>query len=345
MDADSPSPHEDASTSDAPDFYVHKDGVNYGPETATNLRSLCAEGWLQAGDLVWREGLPEWRAADVVFASSFPAVISPPEAASFEPAREDDPFFAASAVHLPHEMSWPWGSFGLAVVGHALLLFLAVEWLQFHPIKFSSDVAPVTPEPPLEVTMVPEAPPAPPPPPNPTPPDPTPPPVVTAPTLPPLPMPDLTPPPPAPAEMPIPSLPPMPTAPPVVDNIPATPTPTPVPHPVHHKTIPHPAPVATSPPPEEAPPPAAEQTGDPQYLFNPRPEYPILARQRHQEGTVLLRVTLDGAGNPTSVEVEQSSGFGVLDQAARKKVAAQWKFKPGPGSTVHVPVEFHLDQL
>jgi TonB family protein len=54
-------------------------------------------------------------------------------------------------------------------------------------------------------------------------------------------------------------------------------------------------------------------------------------------------VTMDEAGNPTSVSVEQSSGFSVLDHAALRQVASLWKFKPGQGLTVHVPVEFHLD--
>jgi protein TonB len=71
--------------------------------------------------------------------------------------------------------------------------------------------------------------------------------------------------------------------------------------------------------------------------------YPFVARQRRQEGTVLLLVTLDEAGNPSSVTVEQSSGYSILDKAAQKQVAAAWRFKPGQGSKVLVPVEFHLD--
>ncbi len=53
---------------------------------------------------------------------------------------------------------------------------------------------------------------------------------------------------------------------------------------------------------------------------------------------------MDGAGNPVSVSVEASSGYSILDQAALKKVATAWRFKPGTNSTVRVPVEFRLGE-
>ncbi len=103
-------------------------------------------------------------------------------------------------------------------------------------------------------------------------------------------------------------------------------------------------PVVHQPPPvaqPETPPPPAD-AGPPEYLADPRPDYPFAARQRHQEGTVILLVTMDAAGNPLTVSVEQSSGYRILDDAALKKVRSSWRFKPGQSSSVHVPVEFHL---
>ena len=144
-----------------------------------------------------------------------------------------------------------------------------------------------------------------------------------------------------PAEMPVPSPPPPPipnesVIPPDTATTPTPPKPTPQHHKIVKAVIPPPVPVV----PQEPPP---SENSEPEYLSNPRPIYPFAARQRHLQGTVLLLVTLDEAGNPTSVSVEQSSGYKILDQAAQKKVAADWRFKPGQSSTVHVPVEFHLE--
>ncbi len=289
-------------------YYVHKDGVNYGPESGENLRQLGIQGWLGPDDLVWREGEAEWRPAGQVFTFAIAAIAEEEPAADFDPT--EGGFFVPAAVHLPVRMSWPWGSIGLAVLGHVALLLVALEWFRMHPINFSATEIPATQEPPLEVAMIPEAPPTPPP---------------------------------APPLMPIPSMAPMPVTTPAPE-IPVPVSPPLIPRPVHHKMAKPAVPrmIATPTPPE--PPAAPADEGQPEYLANPKPAYPYAARQRHQEGTVLLLVTLDADGNPTSVEVEQSSGVAVLDDAARKKVAADWRFKPGQGSTVHVPVEFHLNE-
>jgi len=80
---------------------------------------------------------------------------------------------------------------------------------------------------------------------------------------------------------------------------------------------------------------------------NPRPVYPELARQRGQEGQVVLLVYVDIQGNPTTVLVEDSSEHALLDQAAVQAIQ-RWKFNPAsrngeavPG-TVRVPVTFRL---
>ena len=331
--------------SDAAVFYIHKDEITYGPETAANLRLLCEGGWLQADDLIWQDGAPEWLTARTVFSSFFAAANRSKGSGltNSQRAWEDD-FFSASAVCPSAEKSWPWGSLAIAIAAHAVLLLLAVELFQLFPIKFLPYAAvTASQEPPLEVAMVTEPEPAPPPPR--VPPDPAPPPPVLPPPVPVMapPPPDLPPPPPAPVEMPLPTLtpPPLPDAPPIPQD--ATPTPTvsapaPPPRKLAKATARPAAPIA----PQETSPPA--DAGPPEYLADPRPIYPFTARQRRQEGTVLLLVTLDAAGNPTSVSVEQSSGYSVLDKAAQKQVAEAWRFKPGQGSTVHVPVEFHLDE-
>jgi protein TonB len=326
----------------AASFYIHKDEVTYGPESAANLFLLCESGWLKTDDLVWQEGTPEWQTAGSVFAPAFLTGVRRLEKPAALPGEADeDAFFHPAAVLVSGEKSWPWGSVGIAVGAHAALLLLAIELFQFFPIKFDPYTSPPTLQPPpLEVAMVTEAEPPPPPPP---PPDPTPPPpdLPSPPPLPTLATTDLPPPPPALAEIPVPSLAPPPLP---VDSVlpqemqptPAVPKPAAKPHHLAKTPVIPPRPVA----PPQAPP---AEAGPPEYLADPRPLYPFVARQRHQQGTVILLVTLDEAGNPTSVTVEQSSGYGILDKAAQKQVAAAWRFKPGQGSEVHVPVEFHLD--
>jgi protein TonB len=85
----------------------------------------------------------------------------------------------------------------------------------------------------------------------------------------------------------------------------------------------------------------------PRYKRNPEPTYPALARRRRQEGVVLLAVLVDAAGRPESVEVQSSSGFASLDDAAVAAVK-DWEFEPGRrdgepvASRVEVPIQFQL---
>ncbi|MBI4027838.1 MAG: energy transducer TonB [Verrucomicrobia bacterium] len=85
----------------------------------------------------------------------------------------------------------------------------------------------------------------------------------------------------------------------------------------------------------------------PDYLKNPPPSYPERARRLNQEGPVLLAVRVTSAGIPDSVEVDQSSGFPLLDAAAVQAVK-KWRFNPARlgvipvNSMVVVPIEFQL---
>ncbi len=87
----------------------------------------------------------------------------------------------------------------------------------------------------------------------------------------------------------------------------------------------------------------------PRYFQNQPPEYPQLARQMHQEGLVILSVEVDHKGMPVKVEVEQSSGYHLLDRAALKAVR-HWRFQPQRigdltvKSRVAVPVRFRLEE-
>ncbi len=147
------------------------------------------------------------------FSSAFALVAPQPEVRPPDAEPEWADFATASALRASTETQWPWSSVGIAILLHGALLFLAIEWLQLYPVKFTSYTVPVSKDPPLEVAMVTEEPPAPQrlrrrtdaAPPDPTPPPPP----------PPMPVAELPPPPPAPVEMPMPT-PVLPSVPPVV---------------------------------------------------------------------------------------------------------------------------------
>jgi len=114
------------------------------------------------------------------------------------------------------------------------------------------------------------------------------------------------------------------------------------------------APVAAPPEIKPAPPaPAAEPLSqarfDADYLRNPAPPYPPLARRMGEEGKVILRVSVTPQGSAESVEIRTSSGSTRLDESAQKTVR-NWKFIPAKrGETavqswVLVPIIFKLEQ-
>lgn len=83
------------------------------------------------------------------------------------------------------------------------------------------------------------------------------------------------------------------------------------------------------------------------YLFNPKPAYPVEARQRREEGLVILAVQVSREGFPSRIQIGQSSKFERLDRAAVEAVS-QWRFTParlGPqavASQIEVPIHFKL---
>ncbi len=85
----------------------------------------------------------------------------------------------------------------------------------------------------------------------------------------------------------------------------------------------------------------------PLYRENPPPEYPRLARRRGYQGTVVLDVLVDKTGRVKELKVEESSGHGSLDRAAKQAVK-RWRFAPGRRGDdpvdmwVKVPVRYEL---
>lgn len=87
----------------------------------------------------------------------------------------------------------------------------------------------------------------------------------------------------------------------------------------------------------------------PRYRTNPIPEYPIPSRRRREEGIVLLDVAVDADGKPSSISLNRSSGYPLLDRAALDAVR-RWTFEPARAggvpmfSRVVVPVRFSLSE-
>lgn len=93
----------------------------------------------------------------------------------------------------------------------------------------------------------------------------------------------------------------------------------------------------------------AGPTEDVSYRRMHPPRYPVEALRDREQGMVVLRVLVGAAGEPTEIEVEQSSGSVRLDEAASEAVA-QWRFNPARKGEeavegwVLVPVTFRLDR-
>ena len=84
------------------------------------------------------------------------------------------------------------------------------------------------------------------------------------------------------------------------------------------------------------------------YLQNPAPTYPALARRMREQGRVLVRVLVSIEGAPERIELKASSGFPRLDQSALETIK-NWKFVPARqgdqkiAAWVLVPITFSLE--
>lgn len=104
-------------------------------------------------------------------------------------------------------------------------------------------------------------------------------------------------------------------------------------------TTPIPQPIAISAPSVMAPaptvalaapsPPSTVQGGDlsTQMVSGKPPRYPIESRRKHEQGTVVLALTLGTDGAVEAVSIARSSGFSRLDDAARDAVR-KWRWRP-----------------
>jgi len=75
----------------------------------------------------------------------------------------------------------------------------------------------------------------------------------------------------------------------------------------------------------------------------PAPQYPQIAKDLGQQGTVLLSMTVDENGGVTAIEVKQSSGFPLLDRSALDFVRRHWLLPAGTaGRVFEAPINYTL---
>lgn len=92
---------------------------------------------------------------------------------------------------------------------------------------------------------------------------------------------------------------------------------------------------------------AMSRKAEPDYAYNPPPEYPKLLRDNNITGTVIIKVQVQANGLPQTVLIQQSSGYQLMDNAAVKAVQ-KWKFIPAIENNqpttgwVEFPVHFLL---
>lgn len=88
----------------------------------------------------------------------------------------------------------------------------------------------------------------------------------------------------------------------------------------------------------------------PKYGENPKPFYPLEAREKGYQGDVVVKVEVLPNGQVGQVEVEKSSGYEILDQSAVAAVK-KWRFIPARkgGVTipcwVNIPIKFRLRDI
>jgi protein TonB len=122
--------------------------------------------------------------------------------------------------------------------------------------------------------------------------------------------------------------------------------PQPPPPPKPEMTIPEPKPNPPPPPPVVQPvvipppkpkPPTEEYVPvtQPNFAMQATHVYPPEAARRHQQGTVVLMLYVNGSGTLDKIEIVKSSGFPLLDEAAIREMKLS-KFQPAMDGAIPI---------
>jgi protein TonB len=108
------------------------------------------------------------------------------------------------------------------------------------------------------------------------------------------------------------------------------------------------APNVAAPPRSAPPPPPPDYLRRLEAYLNAYKDYPYEARERHQQGTVLLRFRMDRTGRVLSYQVVGSSGSAALDEEARQMIQRAQPLPPAPADypgnifDLTLPINFSL---
>jgi TonB family protein len=72
--------------------------------------------------------------------------------------------------------------------------------------------------------------------------------------------------------------------------------------------------------------------------------YPYIARQRRMEGSVLIGFRINRTGNTEAIRILKSSGYSMLDTAAKETVVKASPF-PVLNNTIEIPITFLLKDI
>jgi protein TonB len=120
--------------------------------------------------------------------------------------------------------------------------------------------------------------------------------------------------------------------------------PQPPPPPKPEMTIPDPKPEPPPPapkpvviPPPQPKPPTEEYVPvtQPNFVVQATHVYPTEAARRHQQGTVVLMLYVNGSGTLDKIEIVKSSGFPLLDAAAIREMKLS-KFEPAMDGAIPI---------
>jgi protein TonB len=76
----------------------------------------------------------------------------------------------------------------------------------------------------------------------------------------------------------------------------------------------------------------------------PAPDYPTEAIYRHEEGVVVILMTVGQDGHVMSARVQVPCPFAILNQAALRAVRQTWHFPAGPVRNYEIAIQFELTQ-
>jgi len=77
------------------------------------------------------------------------------------------------------------------------------------------------------------------------------------------------------------------------------------------------------------------------FLKFQQPLYPVIAREKGYEGVVKAKINYNQDGNIEKIEIIQSSGYKMLDEAV-KKTASEWKLSVKNSGNFEKSFEFKL---